>query len=964
MSNNKHQKWNAFLEKWPLSRIQEMTLEEYTKVKSRGSFTFYLEIDLEDLGSIRGGSAFKFGVFNRDNKELKDNTTSLMYSDNYAWYRKYGETQEEAFSRVKHIIVSIIEASQANDHKLIDSIDLGHAYKWKIAFLYQNRETPSIVPIYKLDWLKQITATSGKSSVSEMQKKIISEKPFELNIFEYGEQLWSKFLNDDSSTKQAYWTYAPGSDASHWDEFFDKGIMAIGWDFLGDLDEFTNKEEVVQKLQVHYNTTSSKKNDATATYQFCNELKIGDVILVKKGRKEYVGYGVVTGGYEYQPERENYHHVRKVNWTKKGYWIHDNPGPLKTLTNITPYPDFVKSIIDLIHGDKCSYWVFQGNPKQYDVKAALQANQISSWTVKAHADKIKEGDKFILWVTGNNSGCYALGSVISEVHERVDSDNESEFYTGKRDNNPQTRVNIIIDHNYSNSPFPKESLLVLPQFKGFKGGNQGTNFSATKEQYQAIVDLANPQAAANTKVNTMNPQNIILYGPPGTGKTYELLNQWIPKYQSAIQTSAAVKEEALRSFVSNATWWEVIAAVIENLGGDNVQVKDIHDHKIFQMKASLSSNKNLKQSIWGSLQSHSPETSTTVNISKRMAPAIFDKNEDSTWKLLENWKDLAPQVADEVEVIQGKDSNSGNLIKRYEFVTFHQSYGYEEFIEGLRPETNDDGQISYEVKPGVFKQICNKAKLDPENRYAIFIDEINRGNMSKIFGELITLIETDKRVQYNSEGKQVEGDTGLELTLPYSESTFGVPKNLDIIGTMNTADRSIALLDIALRRRFEFKELMPNSSVIEGVDGKGTIENGSIDLKRILDTINQRIKLLAGRELQIGHAFLCSVKNIKDLNECFSNKVIPLLQEYFYGHWERVQLVLGDQDEQLKGELKKQSDEVCFVLKETLDELAVLGIDHDDYETQYDYYVNPNLDSHSLSTLAYTKIYQSLNEAN
>lgn len=351
MSTKLHQKWNNFLEKWPLSRVQNMKLEEYTKVKSRDSFTFFLENDLEDLGSIWGGSAFKFGIFHRDNKDDKDNTTSLMYSDDYAWYRKYGETQEEAFNKVKNIIISIIEATQANDYKLIDSIDLGHAYKWKIAFLYQNQETPSIVPIYKLDWLKKLTEISGKASVSEMQKKIIDQKSSDLGILEYGEQLWTKFSTDDSITKKAYWTYAPGSDASHWDEFFDKGIMAIGWDFLGDLDEFKNKDEIVKKLQEHYNTTGSKKNDATATYQFCNEIKIGDVILVKKGRKEYVGYGVVTGEYEYQPEREIYHHVRKMKWTKKGYWVHDNPGALKTLTNVTPYPDFVKSIIDLIHGE-------------------------------------------------------------------------------------------------------------------------------------------------------------------------------------------------------------------------------------------------------------------------------------------------------------------------------------------------------------------------------------------------------------------------------------------------------------------------------------------------------------------------------------------------------------------------------------------------------------------------------------
>ena len=228
--------------------------------------------------------------------------------------------------------------------------------------------------------------------------------------------------------------------------------------------------------------------------------------------------------------------------------------------------------------------------------------------------------------------------------------------------------------------------------------------------------------------------------------------------------------------------------------------------------------------------------------------------------------------------------------KRIRFVTFHQSFSYEDFVEGLRAETDEDagGQIKYVVGQGVFKAICEDASKHigsteiNSTPYVLIIDEINRGNVSRIFGELITLIEPSKRLG---------APESLTVTLPYSKNSFGVPQNVYLIGTMNTADKSLTGLDIALRRRFVFKEMPPKPELLDKVIISG------LSVSKMLRAMNQRIEVLLDRDHCIGHAYFLPLKqdpSIERLSAIFKQQVLPLLQEYFFEDWEHIRWVLND----------------------------------------------------------------------
>ena len=269
------------------------------------------------------------------------------------------------------------------------------------------------------------------------------------------------------------------------------------------------------------------------------------------------------------------------------------------------------------------------------------------------------------------------------------------------------------------------------------------------------------------------------------------------------------------------------------------------------------------------------------------------------------------RIKNNTETISDEKINEFNDLKKQgqiEFITFHQSYSYEDFIEGIRPtlatkDSEDNKDLKYTIHSGIFKKICERARNDKDKNYVLIIDEINRGNISKIFGELITLLEPSKRLGETEE---------LKIRLPYSGEEFGVPKNLYILGTMNTADRSIALLDIALRRRFNFIEMPPKYNLLKTINCK----EGEINLQDLLKAINTRIEFLLDKDHLIGHSYFINIKTFEDLKEVFKNSIMPLLQEYFYDDFEKIKFVLNIKDDE---DDKDDKDNNSIIRKEKIE---------------------------------------------
>ena len=586
----------------------------------------------------------------------------------------------------------------------------------------------------------------------------------------------SRYYNEAQASsaeavKQRTWMFSPGEQACTWDECLANGEMYLGWDEIGDLTQYETREQMTAKMKEVYDADKTYVNSSLATWEFANEISVGDIIYARKGRYCIIGRGVVTGDYHYEPSREHYQHVKSVKWEIVGEWPTEYPHALKTLTEITQYHTYIGKLEatlkgDVVPEDDCHYWWLCANPKVWSI-AEWPLGDEQEYTLlneNGHKRRIyqnfldaKAGDKVICYETTPTKQIIGLAIVSHEQDGIVITFEKQETLT---------------------SPIDFVQFRDMPELKDmeFLQNPNGSFFRLTKDEYDFIMDL-------------IRESNSLA----GVKDEYE-------KY---------TREDFLK--------------------------------EVFMTEENLDALEQLVKTKKNVILQGAPGVGKTFS-AKRLAYMMMGCKDDS----------------------------------RIGLVQFHQNYSYEDFIMGYKPSGD-----TFELQRGQFYKFCINAANNPDKDYFFIIDEINRGNLSKIFGELLMLIEKDYR--------------GERLTLAYKDEKFFVPKNIFIIGMMNTADRSLAMIDYALRRRFSFFDMKPgfNSTGFQEYMHKfnnphfEALVNAIVELnKKITDDDS------LGEGFKIGHSYFCGQTSVTDawLKSVVKYDIIPMLQEYWFDNKSEVKI--------------------------------------------------------------------------
>ncbi|MDK2120334.1 McrB family protein [Campylobacter jejuni] len=688
-----HDGFLNFQEVWTLEKVKNMTLEEYTNIKkdnpNRDDFTFCIESKLDNLGSIWGGSAFKFGIYRRNDESQKESSSGRLYSQNYAWIAKYGNNENEAFNNIKEKIIQIIQASQDNNLKTIEKIDFGDAIKWKIAFHYQDVKNIKIVNIFSKNVLDLISLNEFKEKLKiyQIHKKLLENKNLSLvkMIENIAIPLWNKYGMDSQNYIDKM--------KNLFSEYLNKKKL--------DKNTINKYIQVIENISKEFLKENLYSCDLFSFDQNINKLNKNEEFKLKN-----------SNGHNMYSSALNYYRAFLIDYYEQDIFITERVQSEESNMKIIP-------LNQILYGSP-------GTGKTYHT-----------------IDKALE--------------------IISK-EEKIQIPSEDDRINRKK----------IFDE------YVKNGQIVFTTF------HQSYGYEEFVEGIKPIID------------NDENSQEV--------------------KYDVKDGIFKELCEKALenRDSIKNFNFY------IDKLK-EKVKIDDNNPEKYFELP------------------------NTKYSIQYRNGKTFRIKFDDMS----KNHKDY-PVSIDNIEKLY-KTSNIDEI--------YNSAY-VRAILNYLKLQGLED-----------YKEKDEKVNLP----YIIIIDEINRGNVSKIFGELITLIEPSKRI-----GEKEE----LKVKLPYSGEEFGVPKNVYIIGTMNTVDRSITSLDTALRRRFEFIEMMPDVSKLS-MDCEG------INLQELLKAINTRIEYLLDREKTIGHAFFIGVENLNDLKKVFKNKIIPLLQEYFYNDYALIDAVLN-----------------------------------------------------------------------
>ncbi|EJO3402906.1 McrB family protein [Campylobacter jejuni] len=701
-----------FQEVWTLEKVKNMTLEEYTNIKkdnpNRDDFTFWIESKLDNLGSIWGGSAFKFGIYRRNDESQKESSSGRLYSQNYAWIAKYGNNENEAFNNIKEKIIQIIQASQDNNLKTIEKIDFGDAIKWKIAFHYQDVKNIKIVNIFSKNVLDLISLNEFKEKLKiyQIHKKLLENKNLSLvkMIENIAIPLWNKYGMDSQNYIDKM--------KNLFSEYLNKKKL--------DKNTINKYIQVIENISKEFLKENLYSCDLFSFDQNINKLNKNEEFKLKN-----------SNGHNMYSSALNYYRAFLIDYYEQDIFITERVQSEESNMKIIP-------LNQILYGPP-------GTGKTYHT--IDKALEILGENLESRDEKKAKFDEYV-----------------------------------------------------------RKGQIVFTTF------HQSYGYEEFVEGIKPIID------------NDENSQEVKYDVKDGIFK--ELCDKSLKNYILSMQNENEIDLDKLIFEFANYINQDFLNKGNEFPLENKVSIKKIllnfkDEYRSFSLGGSIKSPQSL-----------------TIDIIKR--DYLNFKN-----KKILSFKDIKPKY-------DSQSDYHGNAI--YYFMFYNK---LKEF-ENIQNE-------KFKIKKEILKS------------YIIIIDEINRGNVSKIFGELITLIEASKRI-----GEKEE----LKVTLPYSGKEFGVPKNVYIIGTMNTADRSITSLDTALRRRFEFIEMMPDVSKLS-MDCEG------INLQELLKAINTRIEYLLDREKTIGHAFFVSVENLEDLKKVFKNKIIPLLQEYFYNDYALIDAVLN-----------------------------------------------------------------------
>lgn len=611
-----------------------------------------------------------------------------------------------------------------------------------------------------------------------------------------------------------YFKFAPGSQASEWERFHNENIIAIDFNF-DDLNKFESREEMNKEIGLKDDDKSNK----TWNLWLFKTANIGDVVFATKGVNTCLGIGIIEGSYFFDGIWDNFNHRRKVKWiTDKVYQYKSNT--LKNYKNLFRPDTFSPTIVyEFILNEYVRLYpelasIFAANNLKFTAEK-IGTTPIVSEPIVEIDEVNEETESLNFWWLNANPKIWSISN---------HTEGQRQTYTTHNEKGNKRRI-------YKYFEAAKEGDLII--------GYESTPTKQIKAIYEVTKGIH----------NTANGEEI----------EFELVEKLeIPVHWNDLKNNAALQH--CEVFINNQgslfklteEEYDIIREIIDN--------KNIITEKLLQ-------SSNIKKYKFTD-DSDKPFISEadflqTVALLKRKKNIIL-QGPPGVGKTFIARK-LAYEIMQEI-----KDAN-------IEMVQFHQSYSYEDFIQGLRP-TQKGG---FDLRDGIFYSFCQRALAHPDRPFFFIIDEINRGNLSKIFGELMMLIEADKR----------EEKFALKLTYAEDEEDrFYVPSNLYIIGTMNTADRSLAIVDYALRRRFAFITLQPDygnnfrSFLASKGLSAGMVEHICSAVSKVNSKIKEDINL--GEGFQIGHSYFCTFITNEDenkwWNEILSFELKPLLEEIWF----------------------------------------------------------------------------------